>query len=134
MRRDGAEAGPPCDPRPERAAPGKRPPASPGGRHEAPTRQPFFLGNRRDIAAECAGLGLEAEQSQPVKRAYNTARLPKAKHGVIRTKRHSFEITPELHKEMLQTLAEYTAKTGDKISASEFIRKAIAREIREFKR
>lgn len=72
--------------------------------------------------------------TQPVKRAYNTARLPKAKHGVIRTKRHSFEITPELHKEMLQTLAKYTADTGDKISASEFIRKAIAREIREFKR
>lgn len=71
---------------------------------------------------------------QPVKRAYNTARLPKAKHGVIRTKRHSFEITPELHKEMLQTLAKYTADTGIKISASEFIRKAIAREIREFKR
>ena len=31
-------------------------------------------------------------------------------------------------------LAKYTADTGDKISASEFIRKAIAREIREFKR
>lgn len=75
-----------------------------------------------------------APAEQPIKRAYNTARLPKPKHGVIRTKRHSFEITPELHKEMLQTLAEYTAKTGDKISASEFIRKAIAREIREFKR
>lgn len=75
-----------------------------------------------------------AEPSQQVKRAYNTAKLPRAKHGVIRTKRHSFEITPELHKEMLQTLAKYTADTGDKISASEFIRKAIAREIREFKR
>ncbi|NCD23540.1 MAG: hypothetical protein EOL90_11470 [Spartobacteria bacterium] len=75
-----------------------------------------------------------AEQSQQVKRAYNTAKLPRAKHGVIRTKRHSFEITPELHKEMLQTLAKYTADTGDKITASEFIRKAIAREIREFKR
>jgi len=72
--------------------------------------------------------------TKQVKRAYNTARLPKAKHGVIRTKRHSFEITPELHKEMLQTLAKYTADTGDKITASEFIRKAIAREIREFKR
>lgn len=75
-----------------------------------------------------------AEPSQQVKRAYNTAKLPRAKHGVIRTKRHSFEITPELHKEMLQTLAKYTADTGIKISASEFIRKAIAREIREFKR
>ena len=75
-----------------------------------------------------------AEPSQPVKRAYNTAKLPKPKHGVIQTKRHSFEITPELHKEMLQTLAKYTADTGIKISASEFIRKAIAREIREFKR
>lgn len=74
------------------------------------------------------------EATQPVKRAYNAAKLPRAKHGVINTKRHSFEITPELHKEMLQTLAKYTADTGDKITASEFIRKAIAREIREFKR
>lgn len=75
-----------------------------------------------------------SEPSQPVKRAYNTSKLPRAKHGVTQTKRYSFEITPELHKEMLQTLAKYTADTGDKISASEFIRKAIAREIREFKR
>lgn len=75
-----------------------------------------------------------AQTTKQVKRAYNTARLPKAKRGVIRTKRVSFEITPELHKEMLQTLAKYTADTGDKISASEFIRKAIARELREFKR
>lgn len=74
------------------------------------------------------------EPSQPAKRAYNTSKLPKPKHGVTQTKRYSFEITPELHKEMLQTLAKYTADTGDKISASEFIRKAIAREIREFKR
>lgn len=76
----------------------------------------------------------DSEPEQRTKRAYNTAKLAKAKHGVKQTKRYSFEITPQLHQEMLKTLAEYTAKTGDKINASEFIRKAIAREIREFKR
>lgn len=70
----------------------------------------------------------------PIKRAYNASRLAKPKKGIVQTKRYSFEITPELHKEMLQVLAKYTADTGDKINASEFIRKAIARELREFKR
>jgi hypothetical protein len=74
------------------------------------------------------------EPSQTIKRAYNKAKLPKPKHGVINTKRYSFDITPELHKELTQTLSQYTADTGIKISASEFIRKAIARELREFKR
>ena len=71
---------------------------------------------------------------QPTKRAYNASKLAKPKKGVKQVKRYSFEITPELHKEMLQVLASYTAETGDKITASEFIRKAIARELREFRR
>lgn len=74
------------------------------------------------------------QPGQPIKRAYKASKLAKPKKGVRQVKRYSFEITPELHKDMLKTLAKYTADTGDKISASEFIRKAIAREIREFRR
>ena len=48
---------------------GNRPPAVAGAVHELEATQPLFLGHRRRVAAEGAGLHLEAEQREPVLQA-----------------------------------------------------------------
>jgi len=58
-------------------------------------------------------------------------KLPKAKWGVVNTTRYSFEITPELKDKLNRRLAEIQLTTGKKVSASEVIRQALARELRE---
>jgi hypothetical protein len=108
----------------------------PSNRTDAPAQQaPEFMPiEPLSLSANKRVTEQPEQPAQPTKRAYNASRLAKPKRGIKQVKRYSFEITPELHKEMLQVLAKYTADTGNKISASEFIRKAIARELREFKR
>ncbi len=59
------------------------------------------------------------------------ATLGKSKWGVIRTTRYSFEITPELKEKLNKRIAEIQLTTGKKVSASEIIRQALARELRE---
>lgn len=59
------------------------------------------------------------------------ATLPKPKHGVINTSRYSFEITEELKAKLNRRVAEITLATGKKTTASEIIRQALARELRE---
>ena len=57
--------------------------------------------------------------------------LPKRKWGKINTSRYSFEITDELKEKLNKRVAEIQLTTGKKISASEIIRQALARELRE---
>ena len=45
--------------------------------------------------------------------------------------RFSFEITPELKDKLNKRIAEIQLSTGKKVSASEIIRDALARELRE---
>lgn len=69
------------------------------------------------------------EVKPPKKRVVAT--LPKAKWGVINTSRYSFEITDELKTKLNKRVAEITLATGKKVTASEVIRQALARELRE---
>ena len=57
--------------------------------------------------------------------------LPKRKWGKVNTSRYSFEITDELKEKLNKRVAEIQLTTGKKISASEIIRQALARELRE---
>lgn len=59
------------------------------------------------------------------------AKLPKRKWGVQNTSRYSFEITDELKEKLNKRVAEIQLTTGKKVSASEIIRQALARELRE---
>jgi len=59
------------------------------------------------------------------------AKLPKRKWGVQNTSRYSFEITDELKEKLNKRLAEIQLTTGKKVSASEIIRQALARELRD---
>lgn len=59
------------------------------------------------------------------------ANLPARKWGKVHTKRYSFEITPELLDKLNRRVAEITLTTGKKVSASEIIRQALARELRD---
>ncbi len=59
------------------------------------------------------------------------AKLPKRKWGVQNTSRYSFEITDELKEKLNKRVAEIQLATGKKVSASEIIRQALARELRE---
>lgn len=59
------------------------------------------------------------------------AKLPKRKWGVQNTSRYSFEITSELKEKLNKRLAEIQLTTGKKVSASEVIRQALARELRD---
>lgn len=59
------------------------------------------------------------------------AKLPKRKWGVQNTSRYSFEITGELKEKLNKRLAEIQLTTGKKVSASEIIRQALARELRD---
>lgn len=58
-------------------------------------------------------------------------KLPKRKWGVQNTSRYSFEITDELKEKLNKRVAEIQLATGKKVSASEIIRQALARELRE---
>ena len=57
--------------------------------------------------------------------------LPKRKWGKVNTSRYSFEITDELKEKLNKRVAEIQLTTGKKVSASEIIRQALARELRE---
>ena len=57
--------------------------------------------------------------------------LPKRKWGKVNTSRYSFEITDELKEKLNNRVAEIQLTTGKKVSASEIIRQALARELRE---
>lgn len=57
--------------------------------------------------------------------------LPKRKWGKVNTSRYSFEITDELKEKLNKRLAEIQLTTGKKVSASEIIRQALARELRD---
>lgn len=59
------------------------------------------------------------------------ATLTKRQWGKKQTKRYSFEITPELKAKLDKRTAEIQLTTGKKISASEIIRDALARYLRE---
>lgn len=59
------------------------------------------------------------------------ATLTKRQWGKKQTKRYSFEITPELKAKLEKRLAEIQLTTGNKVSASEVIRDALARYLRE---
>ena len=54
--------------------------------------------------------------------------LPKRKWGKVNTSRYSFEITDELKEKLNKRVAEIQLTTGKKVSASEIIRQALARE------
>lgn len=70
-----------------------------------------------------------AEAKPPRKNVKAT--LTKRQWGKKQTKRYSFEITPELKERLDKRIAEIQLTTGKKISASEIIRDALARELRE---
>ena len=57
--------------------------------------------------------------------------LPKRKWGKVNTSRYSFEIPDELKEKLNKRVAEIQLTTGKKVSASEIIRQALARELRE---
>ncbi len=59
------------------------------------------------------------------------AKLPKRKWGKVNTSRYSFEITDELKEKLNKRVAEIQLTTGKKVSASEIIRQALARELRD---
>ena len=59
------------------------------------------------------------------------AKLPKRQWGVQNTSRYSFEITDELKAKLNKRVAEIQLTTGKKVSASEIIRQALARELRD---
>lgn len=59
------------------------------------------------------------------------ATISKRQKGVYQTVRFSFEITPELKEKLNKRIAEIQLSTGKKVSASEIIRDALARELRE---
>lgn len=59
------------------------------------------------------------------------AKLPKRKWGTVNTSRYSFEITDELKEKLNKRVAEIQLTTGKKVSVSEIIRQALARELRE---
>ena len=73
--------------------------------------------------------GVIAEAKPPRKNV--KAKLPKRKWGVQNTSRYSFEITDELKEKLNKRVAEIQLTTGKKVSASEIIRQALARELRE---
>lgn len=59
------------------------------------------------------------------------ATLNKRKWGQKQTKGFKFEITPELQQKLYKRQAEIQLTTGKKISTSEIIRNALARELRD---
>ena len=59
------------------------------------------------------------------------APISKRQKGVYQTVRFSFEITPELKEKLNKRIAEIQLTTGKKVSASEIIRDALARDLRE---
>lgn len=59
------------------------------------------------------------------------ATLTKRQWGKVQTTRYSFEITPELKEKLNKRIAEIQLTTGKKMSASEIIRDALARELRD---
>lgn len=81
------------------------------------------------VATTSDNKATEQDIKPPKKRVVAT--LPKPKWGVTNTSRYSFEITDELKAKLNKRVAEITLATGKKTTASEIIRQALARELRE---
>ena len=76
-------------------------------------------------------MSLEPNPNQKPPRKNVKATISKRQKGVYQTVRFSFEITPELKDKLNKRIAEIQLSTGKKVSASEIIRDALARELRE---
>jgi hypothetical protein len=60
----------------------------------------------------------------------NVPKLKGRKDNVVRTERYSFEIYPELKKDLEQAIADYRKRTGKDISKSQVIRNALEKHLK----
>ena len=59
--------------------------------------------------------------------------LPKRKDGIVNTVRYSFEITQDLKTELNRAIAQRQLDTGERVSASDVIRKALSKHLKSGK-
>ncbi len=92
--------------------------------------KPMSLDDLPNIAEQPTAQNVVIAEAKPPRKNIK-AKLPKRKWGVQNTSRYSFEITDELKEKLNKRLAEIQLTTGKKVSASEIIRQALARELRD---
>lgn len=92
-----------------------------------PTFEPLDLDAQ--AAQPYAPLSVNNTEHKPRKNVKAT--LNKRKRGKVQTKGFKFEITPELEEKLNKRRAQLELSTGKKVSNSQIIRQALARELRD---
>ncbi len=77
------------------------------------------------------GLNTVDDTQRPKPRRQVKATLNARKRGKVQTERFAFEITPELKTKLIKRRAQLELETGKRVSNSQIIRDALARELRE---